>query len=350
MQPHGSDRSRAVGERIILQSRISKGWTPRTAKTLTHSEHPGTTVLWDDEYFEVVSAELIASGGVRYVLEKWRDEHVIRTFERYDDASEARLAADFARAQRQRRHGVLTRIAGVILGHCPSSVQNQLGNELGVSPARMTMISCIPAVVLLGVCAYLTSDAMLKQTLSPIPLWLWLLAGFLMLESAVRFFVTMSQNRGMGSLFGTIGYAIFYALAGSRRRNLPKPFEERGDGVASIAVPPDDVALRDTLMMRGPMLTLLPAGEQVRLARIVGFNYREHAYGPTFMILVLSVVGVLTSYHHMQQGRASAVLSLLAAAALAIEQIVRLIALQRGPAGSVLGFLVRPFVRDLLRR
>jgi hypothetical protein len=44
------------------------------------------------------------------------------------------------------------------------------------------------------------------------------------------------------------------------------------------------------------------------------------------------------------------VLSLLAATVLAVEQIVRLIALQRGPTGSVLGFLVRPFVRDLLSR
>ena len=99
MQPYGADRVRTSGGRVILHSRISKGWTPRTPKTPTHAEFPGSAVLWDDEYFEVVAAELLPAGGVRYVLEPWRDNHTIRSFEHYSEESEARLQKDYATAR-----------------------------------------------------------------------------------------------------------------------------------------------------------------------------------------------------------------------------------------------------------
>ena len=85
MLPYGGDRVRSAGGKIVLHSNISKGWTPRRDRTNVHAEFPGTAVLWDDEYFEVVHAELLPQGGVRYVLEPWRDEHVIRVFDRYGD-------------------------------------------------------------------------------------------------------------------------------------------------------------------------------------------------------------------------------------------------------------------------
>ena len=46
MTPHGSDRVRVDGERIVLSSRLPKGWTARVARTLTSAEFPGTAVLW----------------------------------------------------------------------------------------------------------------------------------------------------------------------------------------------------------------------------------------------------------------------------------------------------------------
>ena len=57
--------------------------------------------------------------------------------------------------------------------------------------------------------------------------------------------------------------------------------------------------------------------------------------------------------HRLAQGEPDALpggaaIALLVAAALAVEQIVRLAALRRGPAASVLRFFVRPFVRKLL--
>jgi hypothetical protein len=345
---YGSDRVRAVGAKVIIQSRLAKGWTPRTPKTRTSAEYPGTAVYWEEQYFEVVAADGVPSGGVRYVLEPWRDEHVIRQFVAYDEESVARIAADYTLAAKQRRNSFLTSLTSMFLGYLPSPVQNRLGNEMGVSPNRMTMLSCIPPVVLMGACAFMIAGAVIKQARPPIPMWLVLFAALLFAETIPRFIVAMSQNRGIGSLLGTLAYMLFYLASGSRKKNLPEPLQEPGDGVFFMIPPPEDVALQDSITMRGAMLSLLTPAEQVRLADVYGFNYRDHASGLAWIILVFSIFGVVSSWMQIQQGQPVAVISLLAAAALAVEQIIRLNAFRRGPAGSMLAFAVRPFVRDLL--
>jgi hypothetical protein len=228
-------------------------------------------------------------------------------------------------------------------------VQNRLGNEMGVSPNRMTMLSCIPPVVLMGVCAFMIAGAVIKQARPPIPMWLMLFAALLFAETIPRFIVAMSQNRGIGSLLGTLAYMIFYLASGSRKKNLPEPLQEPGDGVFFMIPPPEDVALQDSITMRGAMLTLLTPAEQARLAHVYGFNYRDHASGLAWIILVFSIFGVVSSWMQIEQGQPVAVISLLVAGALAVEQIMRLNAFRRGPAGSMLAFAVRPFVKDLLK-
>lgn len=349
MLPYGGDRVRTAGGKIILHSNISKGWTARRAKTNVHAEYPGTAVLWDDQYFEVINATLLPQGGVRYVLEPWREEHVIRVFDHYDEETEARRLADFRAAQAQRKKSVGARFAGILLGHFPGHVQSHLENELGVSPAAMTILSCIPSVVLLGICAWLYSDSKLRQVPSPVPFWLWLLALALVFESTVRFFIAMSQSRGAGSLFGAFAYIAFFYF-GANRRNWPSPYATaRGNALFTLP-PPDDVALRDKLETRGAFLTLLSPAEQLRLAERYGFDYRKHAFGMTWVILIGSAVGVISSIMKLADGKASALISLVVAGALTLEQLGRLAALKRGPAGSFLAVFVRPFTRDLLER
>ena len=78
MLTYGSDRSRTAGGKVILQSSYSKGWTARTTKTASRGEHPGTAVQWGEETFEVISADVLPAGGVRYVLAPWPDNEAIR--------------------------------------------------------------------------------------------------------------------------------------------------------------------------------------------------------------------------------------------------------------------------------
>jgi hypothetical protein len=348
MLTHGSDRVRLAGGKVILQSAIAKGWTPRTPKTLTSVEHPGTAVMWDELCFEVIEATPLQSGGVRYVLAAWRDEHTIRTLESYDAVSEGLRIADHERARRQQRSGIAVRLSGVVLGHLPASVQMHLENELGVRAARMTLLSCVPPLVIFGFCVVAHAEATLRRELSPIPFLLWPILGLLVFETGIRFYVVMSQGRPIGSAIGTLVYAIYRALSG-KRDALPRTSGGRGDSVAFIP-PPDDVAVRDALMLKEPLLTLLTPAEQTRLAERFGYDYRRKAFGVAWIILVAALLGATSSYiKFANQGSFTSLLSMLIAIAVVIEQALRLNALQRGPAGSVFAAIVRPLARDLLR-
>lgn len=348
MLTHGSDRARRIGEKVILQSAISKGWTPRTPKTLTHAEFPGTTVLWEEQYFEVIEASALQSGGVRYALAEWRDNHTIRTLEHYNAESEALRIADHERARRQRRTSVLSRLSGMFLGYLPAPVQMHLENELGVRASHMTLLSCIPAMVFLGIAILAHVDATMRQELSPVPSLLWPILYLLTLESLIRFFVAMSQGRPMGSLLGVIGYAIYHRLS-SKRDQLPPAIGGRGDSVAFTA-PTGDVALRGSFEVKEPLLTLLTPAEQNKLAERFGFDYRRTASGVAWVILASAALGAITSYVELDKsGSFTSLASMFIAGGIVLEQALRLHALRRGPVGSVFGFVVRPLVRNLLR-
>ncbi|MGE5345138.1 MAG: hypothetical protein ACM3JH_04210, partial [Acidithiobacillales bacterium] len=83
----------ALDGALVLWSGKPKGWRGRSPATPTSSEHPGTAVRWEDELWEVVLADELPGGGVRYELCRWDARHAARHVETYDEASERRLAA-----------------------------------------------------------------------------------------------------------------------------------------------------------------------------------------------------------------------------------------------------------------
>ena len=347
MQPYGSDRVRSSGGKLILHSTISKGWTPRTPKSGTHSEFPGTAVYWDDQYFEVLAAEGLPGGGVRYVLAPWSDSHTIRTFVGYDADSEARLVADQELARKQRAQSGTAGFLSMVLGHLPSNVQNHLGNELGVMPARMTLLSIIPAVALSGICIWIFIDRYMAHLPAPVILLLFAIAT--MFETIFRIIVVLSQNRAVGSTVGTILYVLYWLIAPNRTR-LVTPFaSERGFRTPILIPPSEEVAERDSLAVRSPFLTLLSPAEQVRLAERFGFDYREHASEVAWTLLAIGALGIASSLPKAFAGTAGGIASSILACLIVFEQATRLAAFKRGPAGSLFGVLVRPFVRDLLQ-
>ena len=75
---------------VVLICRLAKeGWTARVPNTLTRSEHPGTAILWDEAYYEVVDINVIAN-GVEYTLAPWSESHTMRVSDAYDAKSEAK--------------------------------------------------------------------------------------------------------------------------------------------------------------------------------------------------------------------------------------------------------------------
>ena len=340
MQAYGSDRVRpGEGEQFVLMSRFPKPWTPRAAKTLTTAEFPGTAVLWEERYFEVVDAEGLAQGGVKYVLEPWREMHIMRTTDRYDAEREAeRLLewrAGFSRERKRKSANALALLAG----HLPASVQEELGRELGVMPRRLTLISVagVYAVVIgmmLGI-----AGGMIEQ--SPRPFLFYVVTGYFFIESSFRFLVSWIGGRPMGSSLGLIAYLVYYFTVADRSRAVSPFAEEKGMSIAIGGTPEERVA-SDALLMREPLVTLLSLADQARVAERFGYDYKRQSRVIAAMILAFSSLGIATSIH------SGAVVSLIIATVLAGEQLYRLAILGRRPAGSVLGILARPFVRKLL--
>jgi hypothetical protein len=338
MRPYGSDRiRRRDGERIVLASRLSKGWVPRAEKTLTTAQFPGTAILWEEQYFEVVDARALPQGGVEYVLEPWREHHVMRVVEAYDEPSETARQAEH-RAHLARETGRKTaNLLALFTGHLPAVVQNRMAEELGLLPVRLTVMSILSsyALVVAGI-LWMVNAKMHRAT--P-PLALVLATAFLGVETTARFLVAWTQNRPIGSSIGLFAYIAWWLLTGRRGTS---PFAvEKGFSVR-IGEAPEDVAMRDLLTLREPFLTLLSPAEQQRLAERWGYDYRRHASGIAIGILVFAAMGIASSLYR------GAFVALLVACAVAGEQMVRLVVLRRGPAGSMFGVLVRPFVRKLL--
>jgi hypothetical protein len=212
--PFGTDRLEPGADgSLTLSCAASKGWRPRASAVSRRADHPGTAVSWQDEIFEVVSAEPLADGGVRYSLAPWRDDFAIRSLERYDTASEAGRDAERRWRSDSRRRRRLAIVFSPLLGHLPGPVQESMQAEFGAPANAMTAASALPlfavgAVGLFGQVARIGGGSP-----APLPEISFPLSLYLVGESALRLVVVATQSRPAGSLPGAIAYALWRKLA-----------------------------------------------------------------------------------------------------------------------------------------
>ena len=316
---------------------------------MTRAEYPGTAVLWDERYFEVVSMEPGAEGGVRYVLEPWRDNHIMRVSDAYDDAGETRREVEHRAAVAREKGRKAANLTGIFVGHLPAVVQEHLGSEIGILPTKLSSLSLILPLIYLIWVANDFVRRMMNPTLPAMPIALLAIGIYLFIESGIRLNILWFHRRPIGSAAGWIAYLIYFVAIGKYSGAISPFTRQRGERIF-ITEPPADVAVRDAFTMREPLLTLLSPAEQAALAQRFGFNYRKHAFVVAWVLLLLSAAGVATGVASLQHGpRVSAFMSVFVAMAIGIEQVVRLAALRRGPTGSVLAMVVRPFSRKLFR-
>ena len=337
MQAFGSDRVRqGEGERIVLSSRLSKGWTPRVEKTLTSAEFPGTAILWEERYFEVVTAEKSGQGGVRYVLEPWSDRHAMRVTDRYDAQSEADRIEEYRRHLQHEKARKSANITGVFTGSLPAIVQEHLARELGILAPRLTFISILGTYAVIAAIVLACVSYVMREEPMPLPLVFVLI--YLGIENSIRFLIYWTQSRPIGSTAGWIVYALFHFIA----RRGPSPFAVEKGYAVKVSEAPEEIAKQDSFAVREAFVTLLTPSDQSRVAEHFGYDYKHQSAAVAITILLIAAVGVISSYMR------GAAIATIVAAALAFEQIVRLAAFRRGPAASVLRFVVRPFMRKLL--
>jgi hypothetical protein len=337
MQAFGSDRVReGEDEQVILACRLSKGWTPRVSKTLTSAEFPGTAVLWEERYFEVVRADDQAQGGVRYVLEPWRDSNAMRVTDRYDAETESQRIEEHRLLLQREKGRKSANAMGVFTGHLPAIVQHQLAMELGILPPRLTFLSILSTYVLIVAIVLVCVSDMMRHEAIPAPLFI--IAVYLGIENTARVLIYWTQNRPIGSTIGWLAYLLYWGIT----RRGPSPFDTQKGYAVKVTQAPAEVARRDSFAVREAFVTLLSPEDQARVAQRFGYDYRRDSGAMAAMILIVAIIGMVSSYVRGNP------IAFVAAGLLGAEQIMRLIAFRRGPAASVLRFVVRPFVRKLL--
>ena len=355
MTPFGTDRAETAPEGgVWLISREPKGWHPRRGQSHTSSEFPGTAVRWETELFEVVEAHAHPDGSVRYRLEIWPDRHAVRSIRTYDAASEAERPLVAASRKRNIARRRLAILFSPLLGHLPGSVQEHMENEFGAPAIAMTIVSALPLFALGAVAALFSLTGMVGGALSsggpevpdaassvprllPLPVSI-----YLVVESGLRLGTVLLQTRPVGSVPGTLFYAIYRAF-------------RRGEGVPTLSsrgLPArPERALYDRFRMVEPLLALLPPDDQRTLEQRFGMEVLRWGKVTAVLLLIIGGSNVFTSLVILAAGRGGLgdFLWLLAGVGISVEQIGRLRRIARGePAGSVLGVLVRPLARKLL--
>jgi len=144
----------------------------------------------------------------------------------------------------------------------------------------------------------------------------------------------------MGSTMGVIVYILYWLITGMHEQATP--FAQLKGHKVTITEAPPDQQLSDAMATREALATLLPVRDQERLRERYGYDYRRSAQVVAGILMIFAILGIVTSIMN------GAIVSLIAATAVALEQLFRFIAFRRGPASSVLGWVVRPLMRGLL--
>lgn len=378
LRAFGSDRllHRRPGE-IILLSPYDKGWLARKPKAGTSAEFPGTAVQSEDLYFEVVEVERAPSGRVRYLLEPWKDNNVIRLLEHYNDASEAQRFDGYQKGLVHRKQSTRIGLLALLYGHLPAHAQNEIESEYGIPAVQMTMLSTLPLFLFGAWCATKIPIPGLTKPSEQIPGAIVFAGLSMFFESAVRLRSAL-RGKPKGSTLGTLLYWIYRGighLRGPRPVEVPLPdrdldpqeaadlrflasrdrrFKLRlGQRLSSTSPLPVSRSqqLRDLYHSREPFLALLSPPEQKLLADVFGFDYLTWGRTSVYWLMAFAVAGLASSIFSTLLGAFAVrrLLSAMLAGALLLEQISRLRQVDRGlPAGSVLALAVRPLARELL--
>ncbi len=336
-RPFGTDHLEVAPEgRLVLHAGHAKGWRGRGMATQTTTAHPGTAIHWEGELWEVVSAVDLPGGGARYELSRWDERHTARHVDRYDEASERRLAEGRS-SDRRRTHGfALALLLSPLYGLLPAQTQHRIENETAFPAPALTLVSALIGFVF-GIVSLMS--ILLSAIGGPqfLPLWAALPGLYVLVESGARGMIAIAQGRPVGSFFGEAAWT----LLGKREAAPEVPHEEE---------PGEE--LYDLFRMREPLLGLLSEADQRLAAEGYGFDFVR--WGRVTALVLLGGFGPMalaTAATLLVAPSPGDVLLLLLSLPVAVEQIPRLSRLRRGePAPSFLRVVVHPFCAKLLER
>ncbi len=349
-RPIGDDRVIPLEDGcVLLCTQETRNWIARKAQTQVSAEYPGTAVIWEDEIWEVLEIERKES-EIQYRLAPWDPRHAIRQprpYSIHEDATRQKSEASEARSNEVR---ILLILLSPLSGLLPGHVQERFTRLHGSPRLGLTLISLILPFIL-GTIGVLGTFLMMASKLgdgsgSPPSFLDMAFLNYLFIESLLRFGVAMTDGRPTGSALLVVPYWILARWTGW----LPAPPQQKPEVIAPME---DEHILEDRFSMLEPLLSLLPPADQLVLEQ--RFPYKPFRWGKrtSTVILVLMAAQAADAVGNISHGPITgghAFISLALATFLSLEQIYRLTQMSQGNlSGSVLGYLVRPLARPLLR-
>lgn len=182
------------GRLVVISDRLAMGWSvPRGRVT-------GTAVAVDDGVYQVTRFDVLPTGE-RWELTVWPEGEAARSFVTLDRPWVEARAAETAEARRDGRRRMVATPWLMILGMLPGDVQRRWDAEWGFPAWRATRLSIWSELVVGAVLVIqILRVAARGDVWLPIPLAI--LGPVLVLEGVARLVISSSSTRPLGSLLG----------------------------------------------------------------------------------------------------------------------------------------------------
>lgn len=153
-------------EIIIDSPHEKRNWKPRAAETATRAMFPGTAILLDGAYYEVISRQRLPGDPARYVysLNPWPDGSPIRVQFAYTREECERAAASAAHERNESRLHFVLLMLSPLLGLLPARDQLRVQNNRGISAVTCTTLSIFLTLSIGGFAVILTLISMIAPS------------------------------------------------------------------------------------------------------------------------------------------------------------------------------------------
>jgi hypothetical protein len=335
---------------LRIDSPWEKPWKARLPGGATSAPFPGTTILFEEALYEVVGAEAVGDRFL-YLLRPWEEASPTRQVLPYSVESCEAAAREREEHLRRLRQGHFLSWLSPLVGLLPGEDQRRIERDHGISASRATLLSALillgPSVlaVVRGLATLMADRAGLAHevpwdTLMP-------LSSYLMVESLVRLGAAGYAGEPLGSLFVAFPTLAFRAVADAIRGGEGRPRPAGGADERQELLD----RKRTWVETLAPFWGLLDAATQQRLAELYEFDAPRHTGWSALGVGLFAIFDGVLAFHYLgsRQGGPGDFLMLLAAAYLVWESLVRMKRSRSGePAGSVLGWILKPLARRLL--
>lgn len=268
-EPHSYD--------LLIDAPFEKpGWKRRMLAEDGKMTFPGSAVLFENRYYEIIDDEVDHKSGRHfYYLKSWEERFPIRVQFPYTKGECERLAQQRRENAEKSTRTALIRMFMPVVGLLPAAEQNKIQNEYGIPSVRMTTWSSLVFFVIGAFSTIMTLAAMFTgMDVSP----LLRLGCYFFLESAVRLVECWKLDEPSGSVPVVFAVEVYKTIRRQfdpvyRQKTLENMNSSRHDHFYRNAM--DEVKVLDS----SGDLEIVSDLPKPHWNLMTGIQYQDHWYG-----------------------------------------------------------------------